>query len=47
MHVAHTGGKGYACKALAGKPECKRLLGIPRNGSIILKWVLKTKGGKS
>jgi len=45
--VTHTGDKGHACKVLAGKSECKRLLGRPRHGSIIFKWVLKTKGGKS
>jgi len=47
VHVAHTGDKGHACKVLAGKSECKRLLGRPRHGSVILKWVLKTKDGKS
>ena len=47
MHVAHTGDKGHACKVLAGDSECERLLGRRRHGSVILKWVLKTKDGKS
>jgi len=42
VHVAYTGDKGHACKVLTGKSKCKRLLGRPRHGSIILKWVLQT-----
>jgi hypothetical protein len=39
VHVAHREDKVHACKVLAGKSKRKRLLGRPRHGSIILKWV--------
>jgi len=39
VHVAHREDKGHAYKVIAGKSKYKRLLGRPRHGSIILKWV--------
>jgi hypothetical protein len=37
-HVAHMGEERDACKVLVGKPEGKKLLGIPRH-----RWVDNTK----